>query len=743
VTTPRTASQTRRVVVSSSARRDVPCAVGKKSSHHRARPLAVSWTAPRATSRRDRRFAKARASIDDDDAKEDADARPASEKRPASGDVRPPGDEKPPEPSPNDDETESDANLLELLNLLVLTGGVKGSLAVVLGYFAGINALGLIHPDVASTAHGFAFAAPVLFLDALVMVPRWDVSEAKEDAIERGEVPLGKIEKIQRALSKYQREEALSNPCRSMPAYQDAIVAATARLTDEMLERAVVLGFLGAWICDRAVEAGVEPFEAEDPSKYVAVVLVYLYLEVRLRSAAKRTKQTMRAFRVERDKITGKQKMVPMDDSELDAAMNKNKGSASNANDSLETSTPTPRSEALEREVLSAVEAVESARADEPNPSRDDDKDDKGARRESKPPSPDGPLVLSPGQLGASPVGSLMFNQSVKQFFDGFRSRVTLVTQCTCFATAADANLWGPIAGGLACDVLFIAYQRLCMSRFFDAAGVAPPRGRPATEREIKKTQMTLLRKDLERRRSALAGKLMDSVDKSPAAAGAREINVLMREVVREVQNAKAFEKEADALTFVLDRIHKDFPPSRLDAMSEGESVETMRTVLAEIRAEMRTLRDGSRSGESAETPETDDAASNDSTASAADSSSADETRTDASVAEETATETETETETEKPPPVGTSVGKRAVSLTDLASLARSNEAAPPESIWEAARREKRAEKPGEPTAGNRDEDLATPEPLRGKNATWDALDRLTNAVTEKLQSEDEGDAAE
>jgi hypothetical protein len=106
-------------------------------------------------------------------------------------------------------------------------------------------------------------------------------------------------------------------------------------------------------------------------------------------------------------------------------------------------------------------------------------------------------------------------------------------------------------------------------------------------------------------------------------------------------------------------------------------------------------------------------------------------------------TETETETEKGKPPPMGTSVGKRAVSLTDLASLARSNEAAPPESIWEAARREKRAEKPGEPTAGNRDEDLATPEPLRGKNATWDALDRLTNAVTEKLQSEDEGDAAE
>ena len=745
VTTPSTASRTRRVVVSSSARRDVPCAVGKKSSHRRARPLAVSWTAPRAPSRRDRRFAPPRASVDDDDAKEDAEARPASDERPASGDVRPPGDEKPPEPSSRsekDDETESDANLLELLNLLVLTGGVKGSLAVVLGYFAGINALGLIHPDVASTAHGLAFAAPVLFLDALVMVPRWDVSEAKEDALERGEVPLGKIEKIQRALSKYQREEALSNPCRSMPAYQDAIVAATARLTDEMLERAVVLGFLGAWIRDRAVEAGVEPFEAEDPSKYVAVVLVYLYLEVRLRSAAKRTKQTMRAFRVERDKITGKQKMVPMDESELDAAMNKNGGSASNANDSPETPTPTPRSEALEREVLSAVEAVESARADE-DKDKDKDKDD-ASRRESKPPSPDGPLVLSPGQLGASPVGSLMFNQSVKQFFDGFRSRVTLVSQCLCFATAADANLWGPIAGGLACDVLFIAYQRLCMSRFFDAAGVAPPRGRPATEREIKKTQMTLLRRDLERRRNALAGKLMDSVDRSPAAAGAREINVLMREVVREVRDAKALDKEADALTFVLDRIHKDFPPSRLDAMSEGESVETMRKVLAEIREEMRELSSQSSAGESAETPETDALAASDAASSAADLASADETLEEElmSAAEETATEKENGNGKEKPPPVGTSVGSRAVSLTDLASLARSNEAAPPESIWEAARREKRSEKAGETTTKNRDEDLAPPEPLRGKNATWDALDRLTNAVTEKLQSEDEGDAA-
>ena len=764
-----TVARTRRFVVSSSAR--------QKSAHRarRAGPLAMSRPALRASSSRDRLAPPPRASAGDDDAEErSADARPASDERPVEidADPRSPGDEKPPPPSPReeddvvsddasrdakDDREESastDADSLELLNLLVVTGGVKGSLAVVLGYAAGINALGSIHPDLASTFHGLAFAAPVALLDALVMVPRWDLSDAKEDALERGEMPLGKMDKIQRALAKYQREEALSNPCRSMPAYQDALVAATARLTDEMLERAVVLGFLGMWIRDRAVEAGVEPYEAAEPAKYVAVVLVYLYLEVRLRSAARRGARTMRAFRVERDKITGKQKMVPMDENEFEAATKTRGGSAKQNADPRNRPgwKQTPRSEALEREVLGAVEAMESssssssAKVKVPNETGGARPSD-GARREgeetpSSAPSPDGPLVMSPGQLGASPVGSLMFNQSVKQFFDGFRSRVTLIAQCLCFATAADANLWGPIAGGLACDVAFVAYQRLCMSRFFGAAGVAQPRGRPATEREIKKTQMTLLRRDLERRRSALAGKLMDSVDRSPAAAGAREINVLMREVVGEVRAAKAMAKEADALTFVLDRIHEDFPPSKLDAMSEGESVETMRRVLAEIRAEMRALSpDGKEEGarRRAETSETASSSTDATDASGLDEALTPETSLSDGKEEEPSGVEENPVGRDS---VGTSVGSRAVSLTDLASLARSNEAAPPESIWEAARKEKRSDAE-DATGDDEDEGLSgtPPEPLRGKNATWDALDRLTSAVTEKLESEDEGDA--
>ena len=135
------------------------------------------------------------------------------------------------------------------------------------------------------------------------------------------------------------------------------------------------------------------------------------------------------------------------------------------------------------------------------------------------------PLVLSPGALGASPVGSLLFNNSVKQFFDGFRSRFTLVAQCLCFVTASDHNLWGPIAGGLVCDVLFIAYQREAMARFFQQAEVDQPKGRPPSEREIKSTQMTLVRKDLERKRIDLANSLIDSVDNTPGLNSARDIN--------------------------------------------------------------------------------------------------------------------------------------------------------------------------------------------------------------------------
>ena len=160
----------------------------------------------------------------------------------------------------------------DLLNRLVLTGGVKGSLAVVLGALVGINSLSSIHPDLPSTQHGLLFAAPVALADLIVMLPRWGGAPDEKKATDENPSSSSSFgSKTRRALAKYQREEALSNPCRSMPAWQDALVAAVARLTEEMLERAVVLGFIAAWVADRAVEAGADPYDVEAAARWVAV----------------------------------------------------------------------------------------------------------------------------------------------------------------------------------------------------------------------------------------------------------------------------------------------------------------------------------------------------------------------------------------------------------------------------------------------------------------------------------------
>ena len=111
--------------------------------------------------------------------------------------------------------------------------------------------------------------------------------------------------------------------------------------------------------------------------------------------------------------------------------------------------------------------------------------------------------------------------------------------------------------------------------------GFKPPR-----DAEIKKAQMKLLKKDLDRRRRVMASRLMESVDNS-VAEGAKEFNIQMREVVDEVQKAKGYARQDDALTEVLDAIHKKFPPSKLAAMDEAESVAKMRSVLVEIRDEL------------------------------------------------------------------------------------------------------------------------------------------------------------
>lgn len=341
-------------------------------------------------------------------------------------------------------------------------------------------------------------------------------------------------------------------------------------------------------------------------------------------------------------------------------------------------------------------------------------------------------MVMSPGQIGASPVGSLMFNASVKQFFDGFRSRLTLVTQSLCFVTAPGSNLWAPVVGGFACDVLFILYQRLAMTRFFEAAEVEKPSGAPPDEALIKKTQMTLLKRDLERRRRNLAGQVMNAVDKS-VAVGAKEFNVMMREVVREVKEAEGIEKEGDALTKVLDRIHQKFTPAQLAEMEEGEAVAYMRKVLTEIREEIKSKDAGvsEDANEDAAEGVNEDASEADETT---------ETETTSAVGDESVASTnDASVDSEE----GT---KRPLTVADLSTLAGSPNLPPAKSIWDEAREERQeeikkaaakaaTESPGGAGKEETAEEIDA-EPLRGVNSTWDALDALTSAVSEKLERE-------
>ena len=748
-----------------------------------------------------------RASSDDGDGNEpEADGKPfdpttTNDTRLRSikgkGGPSPDGDDPDPE-KPKGPLDSLDRGTLDLINLLVVTGGLKGSIAVVGGALVGINALATIHPDLASLSHGAAFAAPVALLDALVMVPNWELGDDARDemakGMNRGEVP-DKLSEYRTALAKYQREEALSNPCRSMPGWQDGLVACVARLTDEMLERAVVLGFLGTWIADRAVEAGLEPYDVEAPAMYAAVAACLVFFEVRIQRRRKRAKDAMRAFRVQRDALTGKQKMVPMTDDEVKALMTKGvkefEKEKTNADDAKkDTSGDVPevlggvglpvaekatvKTEAEVADLVKAVTAEETL--DEPvgDPSSKPKADAEPLKpKVPMPPGPPMPLGLAPGGPDRlNPVGSLMFNADVKRTLDGFRSRITLLTQCVCFVTAPALvgtnvpNLFAPIAGGLICDLLFIAHQRLAMRRLFeDAEYEMPTGGAPPADAEIKKAQMKLLKKDLDRRRRVMANVLMESVDNS-VAEGAAEFNIQMREVVKEVQEAKGYTRQDDALTEVLDAIHKKFPPAKLSEMDEAESVSKMRSVLVEIREELANPkmekekkadrvaqakaelekdpidREPWRSLEKtlvedqALTHEEAREQMNGVMKKIEEGAAANLERAKQTKEEEPEAAKDDDTKEEEEPET-----KRTITLGDISELANSSGELPPaKSIFEQAREEKEAEIEAKAKAAELDdEENERKEPTGEFASTISALDRLTAAIDEKLEAKDGG----
>ena len=762
--------------------------------------------APRRGSRRfgGRSAIVPRATSDDGDGNEpEADGKPfdptttnETRLRPIKGKGGPSPDGDDPDPKKPKGPLDSlDRGTLDLINLLVVTGGLKGSIAVVGGALVGINALATIHPDLASLSHGAAFAAPVAVLDALVMVPNWELSDDARDemakGMNRGEVP-DKLSEYRTALAKYQREEALSNPCRSMPGWQDGLVACVARLTDEMLERAVVLGFLGTWIADRAVEAGLEPYDVEAPAMYAAVAACLVLFEVRIQRRRKRAKDAMRAFRVQRDALTGKQKMVPMTDDEVKALMTKGvkefEKDKTNADDTRGGPVDVPEglggvglpvaekaTVKTEAEVADLVEAVtaEGNADDEPIETTSKPKADAEPLKPKvpMPPGPPMPLGLAPGGPDRlNPVGSLMFNADVKRTLDRFRSRITLLTQCVCFVTAPALvgtnvpNLFAPIAGGLVCDLLFIAHQRLAMRRLFeDAEYEMPTGGAPPKDAEIKKAQMKLLKKDLDRRRRVMANVLMESVDNS-VAEGAAEFNIQMREVVKEVQEAKGYTRQDDALTEVLDAIHKMFPPAKLSEMDEAESVSKMRSVLVEIREELANPkaekekeadrvaqakaelekdpidREPWRSLEKtlvedqALTHEEAREQMNGVMKKIEEGAAANLERAKQEKEEPDAAKEDDDAKEETPEDA-----KRTITLGDISELANSlGELPPAKSIFEQAREEKEAEIKAKAKAAElEDEENERKEPTGEFASTISALDRLTAAIDEKLEAKD------
>lgn len=758
--------------------------------------------APRRGSRRfgGRSAIVPRASSDDGDGNEpEADGKPfdpttTNETRLRSikgkGGPSPDGDDPDPE-KPKGPLDSLDRGTLDLINLLVVTGGLKGSIAVVGGALVGINALATIHPDLASLSHGAAFAAPVALLDALVMVPNWELGDDARDemakGMNRGEVP-DKLSEYRTALAKYQREEALSNPCRSMPGWQDGLVACVARLTDEMLERAVVLGFLGTWIADRAVEAGLEPYDVEAPAMYAAVAACLVFFEVRIQRRRKRAKDAMRAFRVQRDALTGKQKMVPMTDDEVKALMTKGvkefEKEKTNADDAKkDTSGDVPEvlggvglpvaekaTVKTEAEVADLVEAVTAEEKPIETASKPKADAEPLKPKVPMPPGPPMPLGLAPGGPDRlNPVGSLMFNADVKRTLDGFRSRITLLTQCVCFVTAPALvgtnvpNLFAPIAGGLICDLLFIAHQRLAMRRLFeDAEYEMPTGGAPPADAEIKKAQMKLLKKDLDRRRRVMANVLMESVDNS-VAEGAAEFNIQMREVVKEVQEAKGYTRQDDALTEVLDAIHKKFPPAKLSEMDEAESVSKMRSVLVEIREELANPKteeekEADRVAQAKAELEKDPIdrepwRSLEKTLVEDQALTHEEAREQMNgvmkkIEEGAAANLERAKQTKEEPEAAkeddakeeeTPETKRTITLGDISELANSSGELPPaKSIFEQAREEKEAEIEAKAKAAElEDEENERTEPTGEFASTISALDRLTAAIDEKLEAKD------
>lgn len=458
-------------------------------------------------------------------------------------------------------ETPEKAMMREYLSLLVAVGGVKGTLAVCLAYAAGASAFGDFGAgtggeamDFARAASiGLAFAAPTAIYDALVMGVDWTAraeatNEAREEA--SGEVrEASALERYFEPLSRYQEEETLNNPCRSMPFWMDASVALTARVADEMLERGVVLGLLAKWLADRAVEAGFEPYEVDAPAKAAAAFGVYLVLEARLRRVQRQTR--VQAFRVERNKVTGKQKLVPVSEDDIKASAEKTK-----------------------KPSLKFWEKKPDAAADDESSS---------------------PLSANeaPNVAETRAFENILRGKSVKDFLDGSRSRLLFVSQSLAFVVTG--GVFAPIVGGYVADAMYIIHQRNTMTRFIERAlgDAAPARGAgPPDPDTVRRAQAAAFKNMLARKKRRMGRDVVDAMRRDPSIS--RDVNVLFQDVVRKVKRVKDID-ESTAVDEVLLAVN-DFAADDAaddDAADDDSGVsyaERMRAALRRVSEDMDAI---------------------------------------------------------------------------------------------------------------------------------------------------------
>lgn len=420
----------------------------------------------------------------------------------------------------------------EFLSLLVAVGGVKGTVAVSLAAALGLNLfsgdIGSVgFDDAASTASlanelalGLALATPTAIFDAVVMGVDWtrraeamNEREGTEDA-DGGHA----LERYYEPLSRYQQEETLANPCRSMPAWMDASVALVGRVADEMLERGVALGIGAKWLTDRAVEAGAEPYDAATPAKMLALALAYGVLELRLRRAVRRTR--VQAYRVERDRVTGKQTLVPVNQDELSG----DRGAKG----------PFAR-------IKSAFTKAKLPTDDVPAPAT------KG--KTSKPAN----------KSEAQALENIVRGKSVKDNLDIGRSRLLFASQSLAFI--ATGNLCAPIFGGYVADVLYIAHQRGAMRRFIRRAlgPGAPELTAPPDSDLIRKAQTAALTAMIRRKKERMGRDVLDAMERDPSVS--REVNIMFQDVVRRAKRVKKLDETSavdEVLLFINDETNGD-----------------------------------------------------------------------------------------------------------------------------------------------------------------------------------------